>query len=175
MGGPHIEWRPGRSDASDGSKCAPDGRLPDASKGSDHVRDIFYRMGFNDREIVALIGAHTLGRCHTDRSGYHGPWTRSPITFSNSFYQELLNHKWVKKNWNGPEQYEDETHELMMLPADLVLIQDHKFRPIVEEYAKDEDKFFHDFALAFAKLLSLGTSNSSNPHSRGGCPMSSCK
>lgn len=32
-------------------------------------------MGFNDREIVALLGAHALGRCHTDRSGYWGPWT----------------------------------------------------------------------------------------------------
>lgn len=30
-----------------------------------HVRDIFGRMGFNDREIVALLGAHALGRCHT--------------------------------------------------------------------------------------------------------------
>jgi hypothetical protein len=59
------------------------------------VREIFYRMGFNDQEIVvrilpcsycetlsqliflpgllqALIGAHAVGRCHTDRSGYEG-------------------------------------------------------------------------------------------------------
>ena len=33
------------------------------------------RMGFNDQEIVALCGAHTLGRCHSDRSGFLGPWT----------------------------------------------------------------------------------------------------
>lgn len=26
------------------------------------LRDVFYRMGFNDREIVALSGAHALGR-----------------------------------------------------------------------------------------------------------------
>ena len=26
-------------------------------------------MGFNDREIVALSGAHTVGRAHKDRSG----------------------------------------------------------------------------------------------------------
>lgn len=32
-------------------------------------------MGFNDQEIVALNGAHTLGRCHSDRSGFLGPWT----------------------------------------------------------------------------------------------------
>jgi hypothetical protein len=31
-------------------------------------------MGFDDREMVALIGAHALGRCHTDRSGFDGPW-----------------------------------------------------------------------------------------------------
>ena len=34
-----------------------------------------FRMGFNDQEIVALSGAHTLGRCHADRSGFVGPWT----------------------------------------------------------------------------------------------------
>ena len=26
------------------------------------LRDTFYKMGFNDREIVALSGAHALGR-----------------------------------------------------------------------------------------------------------------
>ncbi len=48
-----------------------------------HIRDVFYRMGFNDREIVALCGAHALGRCHTDRSGYWGPWTFSGGFFKN--------------------------------------------------------------------------------------------
>jgi len=40
------------------------GRLPDASQGAQHLRDVFYRMGFDDEAIVALSGAHTLGRCH---------------------------------------------------------------------------------------------------------------
>lgn len=83
MGGPKIPWRPGRIDGVE-TQQTPDGRLPDAAQGEKHVRDIFYRMGFNDQEIVALIGAHALGRCHTDRSGYDGPWTFSPTTFSNS-------------------------------------------------------------------------------------------
>lgn len=64
-GGPLIPWRAGRSDAPHGHCCPPDGRLPDAGKKGDHLRDIFYRMGFNDQEIVALAGAHALGRCHT--------------------------------------------------------------------------------------------------------------
>lgn len=49
-GGPKIPFRLGRSDADDGTTSPPDGRLPDADKGShaatrQHIRDIFYRMG----------------------------------------------------------------------------------------------------------------------------------
>ena len=40
-------------------------------------------------------------------------------------------------------QYEDgSSKSLMMLPTDMALIQDKSFKPIVQEYAKDEDKFF---------------------------------
>ena len=34
MGGPEVPWAAGRSDAADGSTSPPDGRLPDADKGS---------------------------------------------------------------------------------------------------------------------------------------------
>ena len=71
LGGPRVSWRPGRRDYAEKEKPpTPDGRLPDASQGADHLRSIFYRMGFTDQEIVALSGAHALGRCHTDRSGF---------------------------------------------------------------------------------------------------------
>jgi hypothetical protein len=40
------------------------------AKTIQHIRDIFGRMGFNDKEAVALCGAHAVGRCHTDRSGW---------------------------------------------------------------------------------------------------------
>lgn len=103
MGGPTIPWRPGRIDGTHVNQT-PDGRLPDASKKEDHIREIFNRMGFDDQEMVALIGAHALGRCHTDRSGYDGPWTFSPTTFSNDFYVRLLNDKWSWKKWKGPDQ-----------------------------------------------------------------------
>jgi len=156
MGGPKIPWRPGRVDAPDGKTAAPDGHLPDAGKGADHVRHIFNRMGFNDQEIVALAGAHCLGRCHRDRSGFLGPWTRAPTTFSNEYFRELLENTWTKKKWDGPEQYQDPTGELMMLPADLAFIQDPAFRKHVEAYAHDEQLFFRDFAAAFSKLMELG-------------------
>jgi len=163
LGGPKIPWRPGRVDAKDGTACSPDGRLPDASKGESHVRQVFGRMGFSDQEIVALIGAHSLGRCHTDRSGYDGPWTNSPTTFSNEFYRVLLEEKWVPKQWKGPKQFEDaKTKKLMMTPADLAFVNDPQFRKYVELYAKDNERFRKDFAAAFSKLLELGVKFPSN-------------
>jgi cytochrome c peroxidase len=127
-----------------------------------HVRDVFYRMGFTDQEIVALLGAHAMGRCHTTRSGYWGPWTNAETSFSSEYFRLLLEERWSPKTthngkpWTGPDQYEDSTGQLMMLPSDIALIADPAFKKWVEVYAKDEDKFYKDFAKAFGKLLELG-------------------
>jgi cytochrome c peroxidase len=156
MQGPHIPYRPGRTDR-DVSFCTPDGRLPDASKDQNHIRAIFGRMGFSDREMVALSGAHALGRCHTDRSGYDGPWTFSPTTMTNDYFKLLVEEKWGWKKWNGPKQYEDsKTKTLMMLPTDMVLVKDKAFREHVERYARDNEVFFKEFAEAVQTLFELG-------------------
>jgi cytochrome c peroxidase len=184
-GGPKIAWRPGRTDSAK-ETGVPDGRLPNADCGTPannvaHIRSIFGRMGFNDRETVALIGAHALGRCHTQASGYWGPWTRAETTFSNEFFRYyhpetfptdviqcfrrnrlLIEEPWTLKTthngakWTGPMQFESRDKTLMMLPNDIALAQDSEFRKHVETYAKDESAFFNDFAAAFSKMLELG-------------------
>ena len=155
-GGPDVPFGYGRKDAPDGSTCPPNGRLPDASQGAEHLRDVFYRMGFNDKEIVVLSGAHTLGRCHKTRSGFDGPWTSNPLKFDNEYFKNLLDNDWKPREWDGPLQYADPSGQLMMLPTDLALIEDRAFLPWVKIYAADEDRFKADFAEAFSKLLSLG-------------------
>ena len=45
---------------------------------------------------------------------------------------------------------------LMMLPADMALVEDPEYRKYVVQYVKDGDKFANDFAAAFEKLLELG-------------------
>jgi len=169
MGGPVCGFRPGRSDApkpnvapASDKRFTPDDRLPDAAQGSSHLRDVFYRMGLNDQEIVALSGAHAVGRCHTDRSGFWGPWTYGEAAFSNDYFKLLLEKKWtVKKThngapWKGPMQYETDGGALMMLPSDMALLDDPAFKKWVAVYAKDEDKFFKDFAAAWQKLTERG-------------------
>ncbi|KAK2796819.1 heme peroxidase [Emmonsiellopsis sp. PD_5] len=166
MQGPVIPWRPGRQDR-DVSACTPDGRLPDASKNHDHIRAIFGRMGFDDREMVALSGAHSLGRAHVDRSGYDGPWDFSPTVFTNEFFKLLANEKWSWKKWNGPAQYTDnKTKTLMMLPTDMALVKDKVFKKHVERYAKDSEVFFQEFSDAFVKLLELGVPFASKAEDR---------
>ncbi|CAF4246073.1 unnamed protein product [Rotaria sp. Silwood2] len=157
MGGPIIKWRSGRVDYSDGSKSPPGGRLPDASKGAQHIRDVFYRMGFNDSELVALIGAHSMGRCHIERSGYDGDWTSRTTTFSNDFFHLLSQEQWEERNWNGSRQFEDvRTRSFLMLPTDMALFQDPDFKQYVLDYANDQNLFSKNFASAFEKLLELG-------------------
>lgn len=87
-GGPKINMKYGRVDAKGPEDCSPEGNLPDGNPGDDgkyggpggtaptedstangHLRKVFYRMGLNDEEIVALSGAHTFGRAYKDRSG----------------------------------------------------------------------------------------------------------
>ena len=115
-------------------------------------------MGFGDEEIVALIGGgHALGRCHRDRSGFEGPWTFAPTTFSNEFFRLLLEDKWVPKKWDGNHQFENSTGELMMLPADMALLDSPDFKKYVEKFAKDEAEFFKVFSQAWTKLIELGT------------------
>mmetsp|Transcript_27817 Transcript_27817/g.38854 ORF Transcript_27817/g.38854 Transcript_27817/m.38854 type:complete len:203 (+) Transcript_27817:63-671(+) len=166
LGGPKVGWRAGRLDAMDPSAVTPDGRLPAADKGSPedtakHLRSIFGRMGFNDQEIVALAGAHALGRGHVNYSGYDGPWTFTPTRFNNAYFDLLLRLEWVPQTTKaGNAQFTDEkTKTLMMLPSDLVLIQDPSFKKFTEMYATDNAKFLKDFSKAFQKLEELGTSN----------------
>jgi L-ascorbate peroxidase len=78
-GGPNIGVKYGRLDATSADMCSPEGNLPDAepnegkyggaggtastesTEPEGHLRKVFYRMGINDEEIVALSGAHTFG------------------------------------------------------------------------------------------------------------------
>merc|ERR1719456_1105544 len=157
MGGPTIPFRWGRIDATESK--VPDGRLPDASQGPQHVRDVFGRLGFNERDTVALIGAHAVGECHADRSGYVGPWTHDKLGFTNTFFTELLGNDWVIDKTKKKLQYTDlATRKLMMLPSDVALLYDPAYRKWVDKYAKDSDAFAADFSRAFQALLELGVS-----------------
>lgn len=159
LGGPKIPFAFGRTDARDGAGCPANGRLPDGHLGADHLRDVFHRMGFTDRDIVSLSGAHTLGRCHSVRSGFDGPWSRNPLRFDNSYFRNLMDMEWTLRDWDGEKQYQDKSGQLMMLETDLALKSDPKFKEVAQTYADNQTLFFKDFAHSFSKLIHLGCKN----------------
>ncbi|KAJ8447893.1 hypothetical protein Cgig2_012028 [Carnegiea gigantea] len=133
-GGPKIPMKYGRVDVTGPEQCPEEGRLPDAGPPSpaQHLRDVFHRMGLNDQEIVALSGAHTLGRARPERSGWGKPETK---------YTDIKERR-------------DE--DLLVLPTDAVLFEDPSFKVYAEKYAVDQEAFFKDYAEAHAKLSNLG-------------------
>ncbi|XP_043722233.1 probable L-ascorbate peroxidase 6, chloroplastic/mitochondrial isoform X2 [Telopea speciosissima] len=158
-GGPKIPMKYGRFDVSAPEQCPPEGKLPDAGPPSPvgHLRDVFYRMGLDDKEIVALSGAHTLGRSRPERSGWGKPvtnytkdgpgapggqsWTVQWLKFDNSYFKDIK---------------EKRDADLLVLPTDAALFEDPSFKVYGEKYAEDQDAFFKDYAEAHAKLSSLG-------------------
>lgn len=170
-GGPVIDMQYGRVDCASEDLCAAEGNLPagagpwphGAPSAAEHIRAVFYRQGFNDQEIVALSGSHTLGRAHKDRSGLGkeetkytakaacpagvqtiggSAWTSNWLTFDNSYFANV-------KERSDPE--------LLVLDTDRALFDDEKFRPFADKYAADQDSFFHDYALAHKKLSEQGS------------------
>jgi L-ascorbate peroxidase len=168
-GGPKIPLRFGRRDARNEEDCCPEGRLPagegdpkqgwpnKASSAAEHLRHVFHRMGLDDKDIVALSGAHTLGRAKPSRSGFgkeetkytkEGPgtpggssWTPEWLHFDNSYFTEVRDEK---------------DPDLLVLSTDRCLFEDEGFRPHAEKYAADQDAFFQDYAQSHVKLSELG-------------------
>ncbi|CAN1757860.1 L-ascorbate peroxidase 3 [Linum perenne] len=140
-GGPQIDFVPGRKVQENRKQ---NGRLPNPNQGSSHLREVFYRMGLSDRDIVVLSGAHTLGRAHQERSGFDGAWTKEPFKFDNSYFVELAR---------------GETQGLLQMPTDKALMEDPRFREFVMLYAEDEDAFLEDYAISHKKMSELGFSS----------------
>lgn len=160
MGGPKIPTRFGRVDAKDASESVESqvGRLPDGDKGVDHLREIFHPKGFDDKDIVALSGAHTVGVMHADRSGFEGPWTEDHLKFDNSYFTEMLSKKYeLETTAQGCPQHRHKESKTVMLISDLALLEE-PFRKYVELYAKDQQAFFDDYTKAWVKLQENGCS-----------------
>ena len=170
MHGPSVPWRPGRADwqpASPSPPLAPPplpasaaSRIPTGNASIQSLLRSFSSLSLPPRYLVALSGAHALGRCHRSRSGYEGRWTRSPTRLSNGYFRLMLAESWRPQGGGAaarPLQFVNaDGGDVMMLPSDLQLLETEETRRWVQRYADDERLFFHDFAAAFAQLIELG-------------------
>ena len=89
----NFEWY-GRSTctAADG-KGGPDRALPSADLETHQLLAFFNgEFGLNERETVAIMGAHSIGTLTQTNSGFDGPrgWTSNTDVLDHRYYSELI-------------------------------------------------------------------------------------
>lgn len=191
-GGPKINMKYGRVAVTGPEGCvgpasregfAGNAGLPDAkppfgcgaTSAAEHLRNVFTKkMGFTDQEIVALSGAHTIGRAFKERSGTcpfgYGEQAASKYTKGDCKVRAdgapgcgMVGGAAWTKNWLtfdnsyfSDYKTSDTDPDLLWFPTDTALHTDPGFKPAFDLYAKDQAAFFKDYAAAHKKLSELG-------------------
>jgi L-ascorbate peroxidase len=202
-GGPDITLQYGRIDVTAATFCSPEGNLPDGNPGQDgnfggsggtkstqdpsaagHLKKVFYRMGLDNIDIVALSGAHTFGRAYKDRSGegqvqtkytdgnFAQPladgtfttdytpggssWTPNFLLFDNSYFHITQEQVQVKEE-KGGAAIACPDPALLSMATDKAVFIDDAFRPYAIQFRDSQDDFFRAYAIAHKKLSELGS------------------
>ncbi|KAK7268494.1 hypothetical protein RIF29_21193 [Crotalaria pallida] len=187
VGGPYYKVKLGRKDSKVSDATRVDASLPNPKMDMDQIINRFADKNLTVREMVALTGAHTIGFTHckefVDRIYNFSPTSqvdptlhpklaeglrkvcanytvdpsmaafndvRSPSTFDNAFFKNVLKG-------------------LGLLKTDYLLSADPRTRPIVEEYARDQQAFFLDFARAMEKVSVMGVKTGDKGEVRNRC------
>jgi hypothetical protein len=85
------------------SACANPPNFPDSMPEAEHsfaqLKTVMEtQMGFTEHEWMCLTGAHAMGRAMRSNTGYGGPWTSTPGTFSSQYWQTMNTDQWVSEN-----------------------------------------------------------------------------
>ncbi|KAL3907430.1 MAG: hypothetical protein SGARI_003542, partial [Bacillariaceae sp.] len=138
-------------------------------------------MGFGDRETVSVIGGgHAYGKAHgacpsdeadaegfcnggtswTDKltSGLEVTWTEAPTTWTNLYFQHLVNLNFTEtESPAGALQWEPtdpNAPDIDMMTSDLALyLGDPAYKELVLQYASDLDAITTDFGASWYQLM----------------------
>ncbi|KAG8637970.1 peroxidase 63 [Manihot esculenta] len=167
VGGPYYNVLLGRKDYRTSKSSYVDGNLPKPTMSMSQIINIFASKGFSIQEMVALSGAHTIGFSHCNEfTSYIYNDTHYNPRFAQGLQRACADyHKnpalSVFNDIMTPNKFDNMYFQnlprgLGLLESDHGLYNDPRARPFVEMYAKDQNKFFQDFARAMQKLSVYG-------------------
>ncbi|XP_045828894.1 peroxidase 40 [Trifolium pratense] len=184
-GGPTWEVQMGRKDSITASKEGANNNIPGPNSTVDMLVAKFENVGLTLQDMVALSGAHTIGkaRCSTFRSRLQsngisdGPYVNAEFVAS---LQQLCSgqdnrNRIAHLDLATPATFDNQYYINLLsgeglLPSDQTLVNGNdQTRQIVETYVENPFAFFQDFKNSMIKMGSLGSVTQSNGQIRRDC------
>ncbi|GLT35451.1 hypothetical protein SLA2020_099020 [Shorea laevis] len=167
LGGPHYTVYLGRKDSRISKSSLAGTDLPRPTMPMSQIIDMFAKRGFTIQETVALSGAHTVGFSHCKEFSFNlKNDTQYNPRFAQALQQACAGYPQnptlsVFNDIMTPNKFDNLYFQnlpkgLGVLESDHSLYSDPRTIPFVELYAKDQNKFFQDFAIAMQKLSLYG-------------------
>ncbi|KAF7829391.1 peroxidase 6-like [Senna tora] len=187
VGGPFYEVRLGRKDGLESKAKNTEGKYPKPTMPLSEIISLFASHGFSVQEMVALTGAHTIGLSHCKE------FSKRLYSFSkesemdpamNRQYAEGLKKLCANESKDpGLSAFNDVMtpgkfdnmyfknlqYGLGLLATDTAMWTDQRTKPFVDLYAKDQNKFFHDFADAMVKVSLMNVKEGKDGEVRNRC------
>ncbi|CAO2838111.1 unnamed protein product [Amaranthus hypochondriacus] len=182
--GPSWEVETGRKDSLTASKEAANKNIPGPNSTAQTLVNMFQNVGLSLTDMVALSGAHTLGkaRCTTFNSRLQTKKGDINVDFLQSLQQLCSsipnNNNNVLANLDlvTPATFDNQYYVNLLsgqglLPSDQVLLGSDidLTAEMVLSYAEDQALFFHDFSKSMLKMGSIGILTENNGEIRRNC------
>ncbi|CAL1367769.1 unnamed protein product [Linum trigynum] len=170
VGGPNYPVLLGRKDSLVSRLSDVEPNLPQPNMTMDVIINLFESKGITVHEMVALVGAHTLGFAHCSEFAdriYHYEKNIPTDPDMNPTYAEALK-KFCSNYTKDPTMsafldlytpgkfdnmyYRNLLKGLGLLATDQLMAEDPRTKPFVERYAANQTAFFEDFAEGMQKL-----------------------
>ncbi|KAL8138531.1 hypothetical protein V2J09_004532 [Rumex salicifolius] len=179
VGGPYFDIRLGRKDGLVSLASRVRGNIAFPNMTITQLIDQFQSKGLSPQEMVALVGAHTIGFSHctefSNRLYKFSPTSEADPKlypkYAKGLQQLCSNYKKdpsmaAFNDVMTPGKFDNMYYVnlqrgLGLLASDQALIDDERTKPFVERYAANQTAFFEDFASAMVKvsLFEIKTGN----------------
>ncbi|XP_009789687.1 peroxidase 6 [Nicotiana tabacum] len=168
VGGPFYNIRLGRKDSFESYAKDVEGHIARPNMTMDTIINMFASKNLNIQEMVALVGAHTIGFSHCSEFSkrifkYSNTSEIDPSmnpTFAQALRKLCGNNSKDMAAFNDvmtPGKFDNMYYinlqkGLGLLASDQAMVSDPRTKPFVELYATDQDAFFKAFAHAIEKV-----------------------
>ncbi|MCD7454031.1 Peroxidase 6 [Datura stramonium] len=168
VGGPFYNVSLGRKDSFESYASDVEGHIARPNMTMDTIINMFASKNLSVQEMVALVGAHTIGFSHCSefskrifkfsQTSEFDP-SMNP-TYAQALQKLCANYSKDMAAFNDvmtPGKFDNMYYinlqkGLGLLASDQAMVSDQRTKPFVELFAKDQDAFFKAFAQAMEKV-----------------------